>query len=46
MHRSRASILEDVELAFLAKRRKVGLRFRYAADALSTRMYPDRGRDD
>jgi len=32
-------ILEDVQLAFLAKRRKVGLRFRYAADALSTRMY-------
>lgn len=32
-------ILEDVELAFLAKKRKVGLRFRYAADALSTRMY-------
>jgi glycosyltransferase involved in cell wall biosynthesis len=32
-------ILEDVELAFLAKRRKVGLRFRYADDALSTRMY-------
>ncbi len=32
-------VLEDVELAFLAKRRKVGLRFRYAADALSTRMY-------
>jgi glycosyltransferase involved in cell wall biosynthesis len=35
----KAEILEDVELAFLAKRRKVGLRFRYAADALSTRMY-------
>ncbi|HEY1210784.1 MAG TPA: glycosyltransferase family 2 protein [Terracidiphilus sp.] len=32
-------ILEDVELAFLAKRRKVGLRFRYADDAVSTRMY-------
>ncbi len=32
-------VLEDVELAFLAKRRKVGLRFRYAPDALSTRMY-------
>lgn len=32
-------ILEDVELAFLAKRRKVSLRFRYAPDALSTRMY-------
>jgi len=32
-------VLEDVELAFLAKRRKVGLRFRYAEDAVSTRMY-------
>jgi len=32
-------VLEDVELAFLAKRRKVSLRFRYAPDALSTRMY-------
>jgi glycosyltransferase involved in cell wall biosynthesis len=32
-------ILEDVELAFLAKRRRVGLRFRYADDAVSTRMY-------
>ena len=32
-------VLEDVEFAFLAKRRKVGLRFRYAPDALSTRMY-------
>lgn len=35
----KGNILEDVELAFLAKRRKVGLRFRYAPDALSTRMY-------
>jgi glycosyltransferase involved in cell wall biosynthesis len=35
----KGNILEDVELAFLAKRRKVGLRFRYAADALATRMY-------
>jgi glycosyltransferase involved in cell wall biosynthesis len=32
-------VLEDVELALLAKRRKIGLRFRYADDALSTRMY-------
>jgi cellulose synthase/poly-beta-1,6-N-acetylglucosamine synthase-like glycosyltransferase len=32
-------ILEDVELAVLAKRRKVGLRFRYAGDAVATRMY-------
>lgn len=33
------SILEDVDLAFLVKRRKLGLRFRYAPDALSARMY-------
>jgi glycosyltransferase involved in cell wall biosynthesis len=32
-------VLEDVELAFLAKRRKVGLSFRYADDAVSARMY-------
>ncbi len=32
-------VLEDVELAFTAKRRKVGLWFRYADDAVSTRMY-------
>ena len=32
-------VLEDVALAGLAKRRKVGLRFRYADDAVSTRMY-------
>jgi glycosyltransferase involved in cell wall biosynthesis len=32
-------VLEDVELAVLAKRRKVGLRFRYADDAVATRMY-------
>ena len=32
-------VLEDVELAVLAKRRKVGLRFRYGEDALSTHMY-------
>jgi glycosyltransferase involved in cell wall biosynthesis len=36
-------VLEDVELAFLAKRRKVGLRFRYADDALATRMYRSTG---
>jgi len=36
-------VLEDVELAFLAKRRKVGLRFRYAEDQLSTRMYRTTG---
>ncbi|WP_238324780.1 glycosyltransferase [Pseudacidobacterium ailaaui] len=33
------SLLEDVELASMAKRRKLGLRFRYAPDAVSTRMY-------
>ncbi len=33
------SVLEDVDLAFVAKRRKVGLRFRYGDDAVSTRMY-------
>jgi glycosyltransferase involved in cell wall biosynthesis len=39
-HASVASeVLEDVELAFLAKRRKLGLRFRYASDAVSARMY-------
>jgi glycosyltransferase involved in cell wall biosynthesis len=32
-------VLEDVELAYLAKQRKVGLRFRYAEDAVATRMY-------
>jgi glycosyltransferase involved in cell wall biosynthesis len=33
------SILEDVDLAYLVKRRKLGLRFRYAPDSLSARMY-------
>jgi glycosyltransferase involved in cell wall biosynthesis len=32
-------VLEDVGLAFAAKRRKVGLWFRYAEDAVATRMY-------
>jgi glycosyltransferase involved in cell wall biosynthesis len=36
-------VLEDVELAFLAKRRKIGLRFRYAEDALAARMYRSTG---
>jgi len=36
-------VLEDVELAYLAKRRKLGLRFRYADDAVSTRMYRTTG---
>jgi glycosyltransferase involved in cell wall biosynthesis len=33
------SVLEDVDLAFNIKRSKRTLRFRYAPDALSTRMY-------
>jgi glycosyltransferase involved in cell wall biosynthesis len=36
-------VLEDVALAFQAKRRKVGLRFRYADDAVSARMYRSTG---
>jgi len=36
-------VLEDVELAYLAKRRRVGLRFRYAEDAVATRMYRTTG---
>jgi cellulose synthase/poly-beta-1,6-N-acetylglucosamine synthase-like glycosyltransferase len=36
-------VLEDVELAFISKRRKIGLHFRYAPDALSTRMYRSTG---
>lgn len=32
-------VLEDVEMALLAKRRRVGLRFRYADDAVATHMY-------
>jgi glycosyltransferase involved in cell wall biosynthesis len=36
-------VLEDVELAFLAKRRGVGLRFRYAEDAVAARMYRTNG---
>jgi glycosyltransferase involved in cell wall biosynthesis len=35
----RDKVLEDVELAFIAKRRKIGIRFRYADDAVATRMY-------
>ena len=33
------SLLEDVDLAILLKRSKFPIRFRYAPDALSTRMY-------
>ena len=36
-------VLEDVELALLAKRRRVGLRFRYADDAVATHMYRSTG---
>ena len=36
-------VLEDVEMALLAKRRRVGLRFRYADDAVATRMYRTTG---
>lgn len=39
----RDKVLEDVELAFTAKRRRIGIRFRYAADAVSTRMYRSTG---
>ena len=37
------SVLEDVELASKVKRSKRAIRFRYAPDALSTRMYRDFG---
>jgi glycosyltransferase involved in cell wall biosynthesis len=33
------TVLEDVELAKIAKRRRLGLRFRYAPEAVSARMY-------
>jgi glycosyltransferase involved in cell wall biosynthesis len=36
---SPGSLLEDVDLASLLKRRKYPIRFRFAPDALSTRMY-------
>jgi glycosyltransferase involved in cell wall biosynthesis len=35
----KSAVLEDVELARVVKRRKQGLRFRYAPEAVSTRMY-------
>jgi glycosyltransferase involved in cell wall biosynthesis len=39
-HRAvKGAVLEDVELAVLAKRRGVGLRLRYAPEAVATRMY-------
>lgn len=34
-----SSVLEDVDLAFAVKRARLRLRFRYAPDALATRMY-------
>ncbi|HEX3472853.1 MAG TPA: glycosyltransferase family A protein, partial [Silvibacterium sp.] len=37
------AVLEDVELANIVKRRKLGLRFRYAPEAVSTRMYRSLG---
>jgi glycosyltransferase involved in cell wall biosynthesis len=43
-HKSVADrVLEDVELAMLAKKRKVGLRLRYAEEEISTRMYRTTG---
>jgi hypothetical protein len=39
-HRAvQGAVLEDVELAVLAKRRGVGLRLRFAPEAVATRMY-------
>ena len=35
----KGAVLEDVELADIFKRRKLGLRFRYAPEAVATRMY-------
>ncbi len=35
----KGAVLEDVELASLVKRRKLGLRFRYAPEAVAARMY-------
>ena len=39
----RDRVLEDVELAMTAKRRRIGVRFRYPDDAVSTRMYRTTG---
>ncbi len=39
----KGSLLEDVDLAALVKRRKLGLRFRYAPEAVSARMYRSLG---
>ena len=37
------SLVEDVDLAFLAKKNKVGLRFRYAPERVEARMYASFG---
>lgn len=39
----KGAVLEDVELALLVKRRKLGLRFRYAPEAVAARMYRSLG---
>ena len=38
-----SSLVEDVDLAFRFKREKLGLRFRYAPEAVKARMYPSFG---
>jgi glycosyltransferase involved in cell wall biosynthesis len=38
-----SSLVEDVDLAFLAKRSRLGLRFRYAPEMVSARMYRTAG---
>ena len=41
LERVAASVIEDVDLAFAAKKdKRVGLRFRYAAEMVEARMYP------
>ncbi|HEY0786040.1 MAG TPA: glycosyltransferase family A protein [Acidobacteriaceae bacterium] len=37
------SLVEDVDLAFLIKRKRLGLRFRYAPEMLEARMYETSG---
>jgi glycosyltransferase involved in cell wall biosynthesis len=39
----KSAVLEDVELARLVKRRRQGLRFRYAPEAVAARMYRSLG---
>jgi glycosyltransferase involved in cell wall biosynthesis len=38
-----SSLVEDVDLAFLVKRHRLGLRFRYAPEMVSARMYRTSG---